>query len=81
MEDIAKIIPDHDQFDNYMSVLIGLSVTVDGLQGYVKTSLQTLLNEIQDRYKAMHVVTITVVENSAKNSEIGVMHVQHGKTT
>ena len=53
MEDIAKIIPDHDQFDNYISVLIGLSVTVDGLQEYVKTSLQTLLKEIQHRHKAM----------------------------
>lgn len=52
MEDIATIIPDHDQFDNYISVLIGLSVTVDGLQEYVKTSLQTLLKEIQDRHKA-----------------------------
>lgn len=53
MEDIANFIPDHDQFDNYISVYIGLSVTVDGLQGYVKTSLQTLLKEIQERHKAI----------------------------
>lgn len=53
MEDIAKIIPDHDQLNNYISVYIGLCVTVDGLQEYVKTSLQTLLKEIQERHKAI----------------------------